>query len=157
MNTSDNINTMNINTITDNINTMNFNTDNDIVWLSIDPVKCKIDYYPKMMHSMNQTKINELLVIDGKKSSNINYPLSHLIYELDDGSGIVIVVYNVAIGSLYDIKKIFDRKFTSDEICKFIPQMIKSINFIHECGYTHTDIKPENFLISGINRFQHNL
>ena len=44
---TDNINTMNINTITDNINTMNFNTDNDIVWLSIDPVKCKIDYYPK--------------------------------------------------------------------------------------------------------------
>ena len=104
-----------------------------------------------------ETKINEILMFDNKKSSHINYPVSDLIYNTDTGNSIVIVIYDVALGSLYDIKKIFNRKFSEDEIILFIPQMIESIKFIHNCGYIHTDIKPENFLISGINKFQYNI
>lgn len=104
-----------------------------------------------------ETKINELLIVNNQKSPHINYPISDLIYNTDTGNSIVVVIYDVALGSLYDIKKIFNRKFSEEEILSFVPQMIESVNFVHQSGYIHTDIKPENFLLVGINKFQYNI
>ena len=85
-----------------------------------------------------------------KDSNYINYPVSHFIYDDD----IVVVVYDVAIGSLYDISKIYNKNLPNDFINKIIPQMSKSIQFLHKYDFVHTDIKPENFLLVGMNKFQ---
>ena len=87
------------------------------------------------------------------KSQYINYPVSHFIYDDD----IVIVTYEVAIGSLYDVLKICQKKLPFDFVEKIIPQMIKSIEFIHENEFIHTDIKPENFLLVGTSKFQNEI
>ncbi len=102
---------------------------------------------------MLETKINEILVFNKNKSNLINYPLSHFVYDEIH----VIVVYELALGSLYDVLKKFDRKLDIKFVKKIIPQMIDSVKFVHQCGYIHTDIKPENYLLMGITQKQNEI
>ena len=85
------------------------------------------------------------MLINQVKSNFINYPLSFFIFNNIN----VVVVYELALGSLYDILKKFNKKINHDFIIKIIPQMINSVKFVHDCGYIHTDIKPENYLLLG--------
>ena len=96
-----------------------------------------------------ETTIKNKLILNNKKCDYINYPTSYFIHD----DSIVIVVYNVAFCSLYDLMG----KYTPDIIDKIMPQLVESINFVHECGYIHTDIKPENFLIAGTNKLQNEI
>ena len=100
-----------------------------------------------------EIKINDMLPKTDEDSKYINYSVSHFIYDDD----IVIVVYNVAIGSLYDISKIYNKNLPNNFINKIIPQMSKSIQFLHKYDFVHTDIKPENFLLVGMNKFQNDI
>lgn len=100
-----------------------------------------------------ETTIKNKLTLNNKKCDYINYPTSYFIHD----ESIVIVVYNVAIGSLYDFMKKYNYKYTPDIIDKIMPQLVESIKFVHDCGYIHTDIKPENFLIVGTNKLQNEI
>jgi len=139
------------------------------VWFSIEIVnffqnlkdkKKVINYKALKIHKddsydvgMLETKINEILTINKQKSEIINYPCSFFIHNED----YVILVYDVAIGSLYDIMKTLDRQVDINFIVKIIPQMADSLKFVHLCGYIHTDIKPENYLLMGLNKLQKNI
>jgi serine/threonine-protein kinase SRPK3 len=101
---------------------------------------------------MLDTTINKLLYKDGKYCDHINYPLSHFV--IDE---MVIVVYEVAIGSLYDVLKIFNKKLDVEFVAKIVPQLTDAVSYVHECGYIHSDIKPENFLLMGYNKMQKNI
>ena len=94
---------------------------------------------------MLETKINDVLKLNGVKSDYINYPLDHFVFR----EAHVIVVYELAIGSLYDILKKFDRKLSPSVVKKFVFPMSSAVKFVHDCGYIHTDIKPENYLLLG--------
>lgn len=100
-----------------------------------------------------ETTIKSKLTLNNKKCDYINYPTSHFIHD----ESIVIVVYNVAFGSLYDLMTKYNYKYTQEVINKILPQLIESIKFVHDCGYIHTDIKPENFLIVGTNKLQNDI
>lgn len=93
------------------------------------------------------------LSLNGKRINLINYPKSHFVYD----ENIVIVVYETALCSLYDFLKIYKRNFDIEFVNKIIPSLTDSIKFIHECGYIHTDIKPENYLLMGINKLQNDI
>ena len=99
-----------------------------------------------------ETKIIELLPKNEPESKYINYPETYFI-----NNKTVIVVYNTAIGSLYDILKMYNKKLPKEFIYKIIPQMVKSIEFIHKNGYVHTDIKPENYLLVGMTNLQNKI
>ncbi len=102
---------------------------------------------------MLETKIDSYLFLNGKRSTNINYPKSHFIFD----ENIVIVVYETALCSLYDYHKIFKKNFDNDFVNIILPQLVDSIKFVHDCGFIHTDIKPENFLLMGINKLQNDI
>lgn len=125
------------------------NTNKDILCYKALKIHNEEDYDEGIM----ETTIKNKLTINNKKCDYINYPTSHFIHD----ESIVIVVYNVAIGSLYDIMKKYNYKYSKDVIDKIMPQLTESIKFVHECGYIHTDIKPENFLIAGTNKLQNEL
>lgn len=38
------------------------------------------------------------------------------------------------------------QNYDFDEVLRYAGQMLKSVKFLHDTGYTHNDIKPENFL-----------
>ena len=96
-----------------------------------------------------ETKIKEVLKINNQYCDLINYPLSYF-----NNNENVIIVYELALGSLYDILKKFNKKLDISFINKIIPKMISSLEFIHKCGYIHTDIKPENYLLKGTSLLQ---
>ena len=117
-----------------------------------------IDYEEGIIETQIQNllpkNVDRLDGVDGVDGNeNINYPVSYLLINDD----IVVVVYEVAIGSLYDVLKIFNKKLPLEFIDTIIPQMIKSIEFVHKNGYIHTDIKPENFLLLGRNKLQNDI
>ena len=102
---------------------------------------------------MNEIEINKLLTDNKKKFPYINYPLNYFIYD----EILVIIVYELAIGSLYDIMKIFDKKLPLNFVNDIIHQLIKPIDFLHKNKYIHTDIKPENYLLMGLSELQNNI
>ena len=118
--------------------------------LKINPKALKIHNDSSYDEGIIETKISKLLLVDGKKCPNINYPTSYFI--IDDI--IVIVVYDIAIGSLYDILKLSNKNLPIDFIYNIISQMIKPIVFMHKNKYIHSDIKPENYLLMGLNKLQ---
>ncbi len=141
---------------------------NSIVWFSLEienffskmknkknlifnPRALKVHFDDSYEQGIVETEINSLIIdLNKKKCSNINYPLSHFIHD----ETYVIVVYEVAIGSLYDIMKEFNKKLPLDFVYNIVPKLIKPIEFMHKCKYTHTDIKPENYLLMGLSQLQ---
>jgi serine/threonine-protein kinase SRPK3 len=140
------------------------------VWFSIQlkgfvnniKTKKKIDlhHYALKIHNpedydegMLETKIDSYLSLNGKRSELINYPKSHFVYD----ESIVIVVYETALCSLYDFHKIYKRNFEEEFVNKITPYLRESINFVHDCGFIHADIKPENYLLMGTNKLQNDI
>ena len=140
------------------------------VWFSIQlkgfvnniKTKKKIDlhHYALKIHNpedydegMLETKIDSYLSQNGKRSELINYPKSHFVYD----ENIVIVVYETALCSLYDYLKIYKRNFEEEFVNKITPLLRESINFVHDCGFIHADIKPENYLLMGTNKLQNDI
>jgi serine/threonine protein kinase len=140
------------------------------VWFSIQlksfvnniKTKKKIDlhHYALKIHNpedydegMLETKIDSYLSQNGKRSNLINYPKSHFVYD----ENIVIVVYETALCSLYDFHKIYKKNFEEEFVKKITASLRESINFVHDCGYIHADIKPENYLLMGTNKLQNDI
>jgi serine/threonine-protein kinase SRPK3 len=140
------------------------------VWFSIQlkgfvnniKTKKKIDlhHYALKVHNeedydegMLETKIDSYLSQNGKRSNLINYPKSHFVYD----ESVVIVVYETALCSLYDFHKIYKINFEEEFVKKITPLLNESINFVHDCGYIHGDIKPENYLLMGTNKLQNDI
>ncbi len=113
----------------------------------------KIHMDDSIDEGMLETKINEVLQINNVKSDYINYPIDHFVYQ----EAHVIVIYDLAVGSLYDVLKKFDRKLSARTVSKFINPMTEAVKFVHSCGYIHTDIKPENYLLMGTTSFQNDI
>ncbi len=119
--------------------------------LKMNPRALKIHNESSYHEGMTETEISKLFLESNKKKSPyINYPLNYFIYD----ESIVIIVYELAIGSLYDVIKMFDRKLPLDFVYKIIPQLVAPINLVHNEGYIFTDIKPENYLLMGLNKIQ---
>jgi hypothetical protein len=118
--------------------------------LKINPRALKIHNEEDYEQGETEMEINKYILCNKKKCQNINYPLSSFVYE----DTYYIVVYEVAIGSLYDIMKIFDKKLPLEFVINIIPQLTKPIEFTHKCRYIHTDIKPENYLLMGLDQMQ---
>jgi len=118
--------------------------------LSFNTKALKIHFEDSYDEGIKETEILKNLKLNGKKSDYINYPTNFFIHNEE----IVVVVYEVAVGSLYDLMKKYNKKLDLEFINNIIPQMIESIKFIHSCNYIHTDIKPENFLLMGLTKKQ---
>lgn len=57
------------------------------------------------------------------------------------------VVMDLLGPSLEDLFKSCNRKFSLKTICLLADQIITRLEFLHEQGYVHRDMKPENLLI----------
>ena len=119
--------------------------------LKINPRALKIHNEECYEQGETEMEINKYILDNlKKKSPYINYPLSSFVYDVT----YFIVVYDVAIGSLYDVMKLFNKQLPIEFVNTIIPQLIKPIEFIHKCKFIHTDIKPENYLLMGLDKLQ---
>ncbi len=136
-----------------------------VIWFAIELINFIVNMKKKILNinykaikicendedGKTEANINSKLIINKKKCNYINYP-THYFVKNDN----LIIIYEVAIGSLYSFSKYakYDTEKYEKFILKIIPQMIESINFVHNCKLIHTDIKPENFLICGTTKLQ---
>lgn len=118
--------------------------------LKINPRALKIHHEECYEQGETEMEINKYILDNKKKSPNINYPLSSFVYD----ETYFIVVYEVAIGSLYDVMKLFNKQLPIEFVNLIVPQLIKPVEFIHKCKFIHTDIKPENYLLMGLDKLQ---
>ena len=118
--------------------------------LKINPRALKIHNENSYDEGIEETKIEKIFVEKKKKSPHINYPLGHFIHKKKH----VIVIYEVAVGSLYDVMKMFDKKLPIEFVQEIIPQLISPIKLVHRCGYIYADVKPENYLLMGLSNLQ---
>jgi hypothetical protein len=119
--------------------------------LKINSRALKIHHEECYEQGETEMEINKCILDNNKKKSPyINYPLSSFVY---DGT-YFIVVYDVAIGSLYDVMKLFNKELPIEFVNLIVPQLIKPVEFMHKCKYIHTDIKPENYLLMGLDKLQ---
>ena len=109
-------------------------------------------------NAKKELTINTTLIDNnGQRHPNINYPISHFEHKDDKDNNFMIVIYDVLLGSLYSIFKKINKQLKIDTIYKIIPQLMNGMNFIHSCGYIHTDIKTDNILMVGNNNLQKNI
>ena len=118
--------------------------------LKINPRALKIHHEECYEQGETEMEINKYILDNKKKSLYINYPLSSFVYD----ETYFIVVYDVAIGSLYDVMKLFNKQLPIEFVNLIVPQLIKPVEFIHRCKFIHTDIKPENYLLMGLDKLQ---
>ena len=120
--------------------------------VDIDYKALKIFYSVDTKEFKREINITNILKLNNKSSNNINYPLTHFNSIDDEFYENNIIVYDVCMCSLYDLYTNTD--LTEECVNECIIQMKNAVKFIHDCGYIHTDIKLENFLICGFTKKQ---
>lgn len=97
---------------------------------------------------MNQAKIDNL-----RKEVNIMAMLDHpniikLVDAFEDRKYLVIISELCSGGELYD-HLISAETYTQQVAANVFKQMVKAVNFCHQNGIAHRDLKLENFIITG--------
>ena len=80
-----------------------------------------------------------------KNKNNVNIPKYYALLEDNDNLYLIIQLYGL---SLESIKKKINKEYDLFSIKNITINILKLLEFIHECGFLHRDIKPDNILLS---------
>jgi serine/threonine protein kinase len=91
-----------------------------------------------------------------KQNKNIDTMMTiktSFILEREEGKYVCMVMELMA-GSLYDVIKTdkYSEGIPEESVNKVDKQLMDSISVLHNFGIIHTDIKPENILVCGVNK-----
>lgn len=131
------------------------------VWLTYDILDDKF-YALKIQtpedydEGIKELKIYEMIQKICKNNKNIDslMTLKHnFIFEKEDDK-YVCMVMDLMAGSLYDVIKTekYSNGLPEEAAKKVEEQLYNSIHVLHSFDIIHTDIKPENILVCGVNK-----
>lgn len=94
-----------------------------------------------------KSKMVRNVMNERKILSDLDYPLIvNLRYSLQNELDLFMIVDLMLGGDLrYHMK--YDKKISMERIKFYVAQTALSINYLHEKGYVHRDIKPDNLLL----------
>jgi len=121
------------------------------VWLSYDIKKkkyCAIKIHNSLDYDTGFKEYRIYKELKKLKIDNIISIYDHFIYNNDD-KRFVCCVTNLMGYSLYDLLEKFKLSFKF--ICNVTIQILECLTTLHENGYIHGDIKPENILLTSLN------
>lgn len=125
------------------------------VWLCYDVInyhfyalKIQIDYYYE--NGIEEVKISNR--VQELKCKYLHTYIDNFIHLNEEENQCVCTISNIMAGSLYDIMKRtkYHHGFPIQFVGKVISQILMGLNKLHTVlHWIHTDIKPENILLSG--------
>lgn len=85
------------------------------------------------------------------KTNGICQIKEYFYYEIDEDDKQLIIVFELMACTIFDLIKEgrYYHGFPYDVVQQIIKQVISTLKVIHDAGYIHTDIKPENILVKG--------
>jgi serine/threonine protein kinase len=99
----------------------------------------------EFVHNKN---IRSRFLDEARKMVSVKHPNIVQVYDLlDTGSTVAIVMEYVDGTSLKELIK-SKGKLAESEIKRMLPEMLKTLQHIHNAGFVHRDIKPSNFLLN---------
>jgi len=131
------------------------------VWLTYDIVNdqffaIKIQTPDDYDEGMRELEIYEKISKICKENKNIDtmMTLKNSFILKKDEEKYICMVMDLMAGSLYDIIKTdkYSEGIPEESVNKVETQLMDSLKLLHKVGIIHTDIKPENILICGINK-----
>lgn len=131
------------------------------VWLTYDIIDdkfyaIKIQTPDDYEEGMKELKIYDMIqkICKNNKEVNTLMTLKHnFIFERGDDK-YVCMLMDLMAGSLYDVIKTekYNNGLPEESIKKIEVQLYNAINILHNFDIIHTDIKPENILVCGVNK-----
>lgn len=126
------------------------------VWLSVNIINSK--YYAIKVQNLEDyetgiEEINLFLTFNKENNPTINHLIENFIFKTDEGEHVCMVL-DLFAGSIYDIMRMgkYSNGFPYETVKIIIYQLLEAMNIINKkYKILHTDIKPENVLIVGIN------
>lgn len=129
------------------------------VWLSFNYIDNK--YYAIKIQNYEdfyEGKI-EIKILNKLKKINCNY-INNIIesfIEIKDNNNYICMVFDLCVCNIYQLIRHDRNKICLNNIKNIIRQTLIAINEIHKLKYYHTDIKPENLLLVGLNPTHKNI
>lgn len=123
------------------------------VWLSYNINDYKF-YAIKIQFSEKQTKKEISILKKINKEKYFTKLLDHFIIE-DDLCDYYCMVFDLMAGSMYDLMRSgkYKHGYPLNTIKKVLIQVLNGLDILFKkYNYIHTDIKPENILIVGVNK-----
>lgn len=113
-------------------------------------IKNTKDYFDQ---SLDEIKILQLLKDTGKTEENHVVKMKSFFYHREH----LVIVTELLRQNLYEFGKIIIESrgnvyFTRPRLSHIIRQCLVALKFVHELGLVHSDIKPENILLSSYSR-----
>lgn len=113
-------------------------------------IKNTKDYFDQ---SLDEIKILQLLKDTGKTEENHIVKMKSFFYHREH----LVIVTELLRQNLYEFGKIIiesrgDVYFTRLRLSHIIRQCLVALKFVHKLGLVHSDIKPENILLSSYSR-----
>jgi serine/threonine protein kinase len=136
------------------------------VWLTYDIIDdifyaIKIQTPEDYDEGLRELKIYDMIEKICKQNKDIDTLMTikrNFIYQKGEDK-YVCMVMNLMAGSLYDVIKTlkYNDGLPEESVIKVEQQLFSSIYILHNCGIVHTDIKPENILVCGVNKKYQNI
>jgi serine/threonine protein kinase len=99
----------------------------------------------EFVHNEN---IRKRFLAEAKNMFKMSHPNIIKVTDLIDAGDIVAFVMEYIEGHTLDEYIKVNGVFKDDEIGKFLPKMLKAIEYVHDKGFIHRDIKPSNFILT---------
>ena len=105
--------------------------------------------------SLDEIKILELLRQTGKCHENYILEMKTFFYHREH----LIIVTELLRQNLFEFGKFItdndeEPYFTQQRLCYITRQVLIALDFVHQLGLVHSDVKPENILLSSYSRAQ---
>ncbi len=99
----------------------------------------------EFVHNEN---IRKRFLAEAKNMFKMSHPNIIKVTDLIDAGDIVAFVMEYIEGQTLDEYIKVNGVFKDDEIGRYLPKMLKAIEYVHYKGFIHRDIKPSNFILT---------